>query len=337
MSISRSRPAARWAWPAGPGRQVDPRARCRRVHPPGRAGQGGRPGRHRGGRRRDRVGRRAARPGRDRLLDAGQPAVGLEAVGPRGAGVRPREPGRAPGRDGRADRRHAGPPVHRPPRRSRAVRLVGWRAAAGGHRQHRGHGHVRPDPRRADRAARSGGHGGRRRPAGGAGPGWDGHPVRGARPERARPDGSLHRPRWRPPGRLGRARRGPGRGGVGRLPARADPRPPGAGGGHRPRRGLRRGGDRGRPRGATRRPGAGRAHRRHGRDGRHGRPRPRRPRTRRPPGRRRAAGHRSASRSRTSSTATRPGSRRSAASRSRSSRARRWRSWARTARARRPS
>ena len=284
--------------------------------------------------------RRAARPGRDRVRDAGQPAVGLEADGSRGARVRAREPGRAPGRDGRADRRHAGPPVDRPPRRSRAVRPVGWGAAARGDRQHRGDGHVRPGPRRADRAARSGGHGGR-------------SPTCSA--ELARAGTAIlcveHDPSVlgrmdrclvldaRPPGRLGRARRGPGRGGVRSPACRADPRPPGAGGGHRPR-----GGPSTRPRSrrasrATRR-ADGRAIRRHGRDGRdrppHRRP-PRRPRTRRPPGRRRAAGHRSASRSRTSSTATRPGSRRSAASRSRSSRARRSRSSARTARARRPS
>ena len=90
-------------------------------------------------------------PGRDRLLDAGQPALGVEADRPRGARLRAREPRHAAGRDGRADRRDPGAPGDRPPRRPRAVRAVGRRAAAGGDRQHRGDGHRRPRPRRADR------------------------------------------------------------------------------------------------------------------------------------------------------------------------------------------
>ena len=298
-----------------------------------------RPGRHRGGRRRDRVGRRAARPGRDRLLDAGQPAVRLEAVGPRGARVRPREPGRAPGRDGRPDRRHAGPPVHRPPRRSRAVRPVRWRAAAGGHRQHRGHGHVRPRsstsrPRSSIRRAR------RASPTC-----WRSWPGVG-RPSCAWSTTRACSAGWIAASSSMAA--GPSRSGVpgaalaeaasvASLPAPTLVRLAQAAGidlaqafdeaaiaaGLAARRGGRepdRDDTAPRPRRAPRptRP-------------------PRRPRTRRPPGRRRAAGHRSASRSRTSSTATRPGSRPSAASRSRSSRARRSRSSARTARARRPS
>ena len=274
-------------------------------------------------------GRRAARPGRDRLLDAGQPALGLEAVGPRGAGVRSREPGRAPGRDGRPDRRHAGPPVHRPPRRSRAVRPVGRRAAAGGDRQHRRDGHVRPGPRRADRPARPGGHGRGRRPPGGAGPGREQHPVRGARPERARPDGSLPRPRSRP---AGAPRACPGRPWPRRRPVASLPAPTLV------RLAQAAGIDLARAFDEAAIAAGLAARRAAGRTG--DSPRRRAPPSRRDaaaPGRRRPAGHRSASRSRTSSIATRPGSRPSAASRSRSSRARPSRSWARTARARRRS
>ena len=58
--------------------------------------------------------------------------------------------------DGSADRRGPGPTRDRPPRRPRAVRPVGRRAAAGRDRQHRGDGHGHPRPRRADGTARPG-------------------------------------------------------------------------------------------------------------------------------------------------------------------------------------
>ena len=100
--------------------------------------------------------RRAPRPGRDRLRDTRQPAVGIEADRARGARLRPREPGHAARGDGRADRRDPRPPVDRSPRRPRAVRAVRRRAAARGDREHRGDGHARPGARRADCPARPG-------------------------------------------------------------------------------------------------------------------------------------------------------------------------------------
>ena len=99
--------------------------------------------------------RRRGRARRDRLLDAGEPAVGLQADGPRGARLRAREPRRPARRDGPPDRCGARPAGHRAPRRSRAVRALGRRAAARRDREHRRHGRRRPRPRRADRPARS--------------------------------------------------------------------------------------------------------------------------------------------------------------------------------------
>ena len=194
-----------------------------------------------GVRDRRRRRRRAARAGRHRVRHAGQPAVGLEADGARGARLRAREPGRPAGRDGPADRRHAGAAGHRPPRRPRAVRPVRWRAAARRDREHRGDGHERPRPRRADRPARSGRDDGGRRPARSAGPGRDRGPVRRARPGGARADGPLPRPRPRPRDRAGPAGHRPGPRRGSRRPVAADARSTRPRRIARPRARLRRG------------------------------------------------------------------------------------------------
>ena len=220
-------------------RQVDARAGGGRVHPAGRPGQGGWPGRDRRHRPSAPRADALARAGRDRLRDAGQPAVGLEADRARGARLRAREPRRPAGRDGPADRRHARAPGDRAPRRPRAVRAVGRRAAARGDRQHRGDGHARARPRRADRPARPCRHGAGRRPARGAGPRRE---RRSSAPSTTRRvlgrAGPLPRARRRPAGRARRPGRGACGGGARRGPPAADARPAGHGRRARPGAGL---------------------------------------------------------------------------------------------------
>ena len=96
----------------------------RGVHPARRSREARRSGRDRRDRHRRGGGRRAARPGRDRVRDAGEPAVRLEADRARGARLRTREPRHPPNGDGRTHRRDARSPRHRPPRRPRAIRPV---------------------------------------------------------------------------------------------------------------------------------------------------------------------------------------------------------------------
>ena len=298
-----------------------PRVVRARVDGPGRG--------RRGGDRRRRT-RRAPRPGRDRVRDPGQPAVGLEADRSRGARVRAREPRPAAVRDGPADRRHARAAGDRASRRPGAVRAVRRRAAARGDRQHRGDGHARARPRRADGAARPGRHGVGRRPARGAGPRRERDPVRRARPERARAARPLPRARGRAAG-CARPPGGGAGGGRARRPASTRrrsfgwPRPPGSTWRVPSTRApwRRRSG---RPRQLGGWPGGCRA------GGRRARPE-RCPRAGLDPGPRPAAGPR---RDRgPGPPLPRPASRPSAACRSPSSRARRSRSSARTARARR--
>ena len=82
------------------------------------------------------AGGRAARARRDRVLDAGEPALGVEAHGPRGARVRAGEPRRAARRDGRPDRRElerlgiAAPGRPRARSRCPAASSSGWRSPA---------------------------------------------------------------------------------------------------------------------------------------------------------------------------------------------------------------
>ena len=116
--------------------QVDARAGGGRVHPEGRPGARRRARRDRRPGHGDRAAGGPDRPGRDRLRDARQPAVGIEADRPRGAGLRAREPRRPARRDGPADRCDPGPPRHRAtsPTASRspcpAASSNGWRSPA---------------------------------------------------------------------------------------------------------------------------------------------------------------------------------------------------------------
>ena len=168
-------------------RQVDARAGRGGLHPARRRGPRWRPARCR--RDVDPVHGRGGRPpraGRDRLRDAGQPALGVEAHRSRRTRVRAREPRRS--RASRWTRRidevldAAG---HPPPGRPRAVRAVRWRAAAGRDREHRrdGHGVLALDEPTAQ--LDPAGHGGDRDAAGGARRGRAAMLVRGARSGRA--------------------------------------------------------------------------------------------------------------------------------------------------------